>query len=321
MTAIRIGFAGAGYIAGVHARLLARDPRVRVQALFDPDTARAEALALQSGASIAPSIDALLGDIDCLYICNPNAGHADLALRALAAGLHVFCEKPMATSLEAATAVRDAVRASGRVYHVGFNRRFAPVYRDLKTLIDSGALTPASVAMKMNRGELQHPAWTGDPASTGGYLYETPVHMLDMMRFLFGEPREVVCRARAAVSDELDDFSMLFVFDSGASAVLASSAHATWLYPFERIEVFGAHCAAVTEEMQRLTWCPALGAVASMSEYAQLPLEERWGYATEDAAFIDALCGAGPPPVTAEDAWLTTALVDRCYEAARAAQP
>ncbi|HEY8172396.1 MAG TPA: Gfo/Idh/MocA family oxidoreductase, partial [Dehalococcoidia bacterium] len=97
--ALRVGFAGAGFIANVHAGILARDPRVSVGAVYDPDPHAAALFALKHAASIVSSIDDLLGEIDALYICNPNALHAKLAVRALDAGLHVFSEKPMATSL------------------------------------------------------------------------------------------------------------------------------------------------------------------------------------------------------------------------------
>lgn len=218
---LRVGFAGAGFIAGVHAAILAADARVSVAAVFDPDPQAAALFGLKTGARVLPDIDLLLGDVDALYICTPNALHAGLAVVALDAGLHVFSEKPMATSLAGAQAVHDAAMRARGVYQVDFNRRFAPVYAELKRRIDGGALTPRSALLKMNRGERQRPAWTGDASISGGFLYETPVHMLDLARFLFGEVEEVFVRARRSIYDELDDFSMLLTFVGGMSATLA----------------------------------------------------------------------------------------------------
>lgn len=317
MSTRRIGFVGAGFIAGVHAGILARDRRVRVSAVFDPDLQAVTAFALKTGATVAPSLDDLLGEIDALYVCSPNAFHAGAAVRALSAGLHVFSEKPMATSLEAAHAVFAATENERGVYQAGFNRRFAPAYALLKQRLDAGDLVPTSAAMKMNRGELRKPAWTGDPSISGGYLYETPVHMLDMMRYLFGDPAEIICRARSTVYGELDDFSMLCTFETGMSAVLATCAHATWLFPFERVEVYGDHAAAASEEMDRITFARGIGEEAQTFDFMQQPFEQRWGYTEEDARFVDAICGVAAPPVTAADALATTALVDRCYAAAR----
>lgn len=320
MTELRIGFVGAGFIANVHAGILAGDPRVRVRAVFDPDERNAALFALKHGVNAAPSLDDLLASVDALYICSPNALHATVAVRALDAGLHVFSEKPMATSPDEARAVLDASRRARGVYQAGFNRRFAGVYLALKLRIDAGALVPTSVLMKMNRGELRRPAWTGDPAISGGFLYETPVHMLDLARHLFGEPQEIICRARATVYDQLDDFSMLLTFASGLTAVLAASAHATWLFPFERIEVYGDHAIVATEEMERISFASGLGSQAETLDFAQQPFEERWGYIEEDQRFVDAICGAGEPAVSAEEAYRTTALVDRCYAAAASAK-
>ncbi len=316
---LRIGFVGAGFIAGVHAGILAADPRVRVVAAHDHDAQAAALFALKFGATAIASVDELFASIDALYICSPNATHAAIAVRALDAGLHVFSEKPMATSLDDARAVLDASKRARGVYQAGFNRRFASVYVALKDRIAGGTLTPTSVLMKMNRGELQRPAWTGDPSISGGFLYETPIHMLDMIRHLFGDPAEVICRARATVYDQLDDFSMLFTFASGLSAVFATSAHATWQFPFERVEVYGAHMIAATEEMDRITFSAGIARESDVivQDFAQQPFEQRWGYVEEDRRFVDAMLGTGAPAVGAEGAFATTSLVERCYAAAR----
>ncbi len=319
MDTLRIGFMGAGFIAGIHAEVLARDPRVSVHAVIDPDLQRVTTFALNTGAAVVPSLDDLLGEVDALYICTPNALHADVAIHALDAGVSVFSEKPMATSIDDARAVLDASQRARGVYQAGFNRRFAGVYRELKHRLVSGDVVLSSALLKMNRGELRRPAWTGDPLVSGGFLYETPIHMLDLTRYLFGEPVEVVCRARSTVYDQLDDFSMLFTFESGASAVFATSAHATWLFPFERVEVYGEHAAIVTEEMERITFSTGDQQAALTLDFAQQPRDERWGYIEADGRFVDAICGVGEPAVSAAEAFATTQLVERCYAAAREA--
>jgi myo-inositol 2-dehydrogenase/D-chiro-inositol 1-dehydrogenase len=307
-----VGFIGAGFIAGVHAGILARDERVQLAQVFDPIPHQSALFALRHGVTTAPSLDDLLGGVDAVYICSPNAFHAGTAIRALDAGLHVFSEKPMATSLDDAVRVRDAAKQASGVYQAGFNRRFAPVYVEMKRRLDAGDITPTSALLKMNRGELQRPAWTGDPMISGGFLYETPVHMLDLIRHLFGEPTDIVVRGRATVYEQMDDFSMLFTFPSGLSAVFATSAHTTWLFPFERIEIYGEHAIAATEEMERMTFARGIGQPSQTRDYSQLPFEERWGYVDENRLFVNAVLGSGAPAVSAGDAYGTTALVDRC---------
>ena len=318
---LRIGFAGAGFIAGIHAGVLGARPDARVAAVFDSDAERAAQFAAQTGARAVPSFDALLEESDAVYICAPNARHAELALRALSAGRHVFSEKPMATSLDDARRVFEAAQVAQGVYQVGFNKRFAPVYRAVKERIESGALRPRWANLKMNRGELLKPPWVGDPAVTGGYLYETPIHLLDTAEWLFGPVDEVVCRAAQTSSPALDDFAMLLTFRSGLCCTFCSSAHTTWLFPYERVEVYGEHAIAVTEEMERVTFQLGLDAEPATQDVSALPVAERWGYAAEDAAFLAAVRGESPPAVDAATGLRAIELVDACYRAAETRQP
>jgi predicted dehydrogenase len=108
---LRIGIAGAGYAGGVHAENLRRDPRVEVCGIFDPDPAR------RGGIPIG-SFRELLDCSDAIYITAPNTRHVDLALEAVAAGKHVFCEKPLATTLEDARRVLDAASSARTVFQV-----------------------------------------------------------------------------------------------------------------------------------------------------------------------------------------------------------
>ncbi|MBA2732337.1 MAG: Gfo/Idh/MocA family oxidoreductase, partial [Acidobacteria bacterium] len=237
MDKIKIGIIGAGYIGGVHAQVLARDERVRVSAIYDVMDERAQSLSRSSGAIVSGNAEELIETCDAVYITTPNTKHTELAITAAKAGKHVFCEKPMATNLSDAQKVLDAAEASNAVFQVGHNRRFAPVYATLKQMISEEA-TPHSAHVKMNRGELINPEWVGDPQITGGFLYETTIHMFDMMRFLFGEVTQLTALGSTHEYPETDDFSVLLGFKSGVHATLCSSADASWLFPFERVEVF-----------------------------------------------------------------------------------
>jgi len=255
--------------------------------------------------------------VDAVYIAIPNTLHAAAARRALAAGKHIFCEKPFATSLEEARAVRDLAAKAKSVFQVGHNRRFAPVYRAVKEWLTRDALRPTLAHFKMNRGELELPPWTGDPARTGGYLYETPLHLLDMARWLFGEVKEMQAAGAQHVYSEPDNFSLLLRFESGLSLTFASSAHATWAFPFERVEVFGKHFTIETAEMERVSLTRGLGEATVTQDFHALKTEDRWGYSAIDANFISAVLGEEPPAVTAEDGFRAVELVDRCYRLVR----
>jgi myo-inositol 2-dehydrogenase / D-chiro-inositol 1-dehydrogenase len=314
MDRIKVGIVGAGYIGGVHGALLARDERVRVAAVCDVIGERAERLARSTGAEVAGTAEELIKAVDAVYITTPNTRHTGLALSAIAAGKHVFCEKPMATSLEDAGAVLDAAAGSDTVFQVGHNRRFAPVYSTLKRLIEESGPSH-SAHVKMNRGELINPEWVGNPEVTGGFLFETTIHMFDMMRFLFGEVASLDALGSSHEYPEVDDFSMLFRFESGMHATLASSADASWMFPFERVEVFCHHRTFTTREMESLTHSEGLDGRHFTHSMQQLSKEEKWGYAQEDRAFVDSIVDGAPVPVTALDGFKSVALVDACYRA------
>lgn len=313
MSKLKIGFLGAGYIAGVHASILARDARVEIAAIYDLDRQRAEQLARSVGAKVAHSVAEVLSMCDTIYIATPNTQHTELAILAAEERKHIFCEKPMATSVADADRVLKTAAKSDRVFQVGHNRRFAPVYAELK-----GMLTEThqahSAHLKMNRGELLNPEWTGDPRITGGFLFETTIHMFDMMRFLFGEVASVRAIGSSHEYAETDDFSMLFTFANGLHATMASSADASWLFPFERVEVFCHHATIVTREMESLVYSEGLDGKHIERSMHQLAKEEKWGYAQEDRAFIDSIIKETPAAVTALDGYKSVELVNAVYE-------
>ncbi len=312
---IRIGFIGAGHIAATHMRILARDPRARIAGVYDVSAERAKA----SGAPPFDSVDALLDAVDAAYITLPNRLHAEHALRALERGRHVFCEKPMTVTLDDARRVEDAAARSGKVFQVGHNRRFAPVYEKVKAVLQD--LPPLAAELKMNRGELENPPWTADDAVTGGYLFETPIHIFDMAAFLMGECVEVTARAEKLVYDTLDTFTALFRFASGRTATFLSCAYTGWSFPFERVEVYGKHATLRTEEMDRVCVARGLTAPVEWLDYRHLPWEERWGYATEDRLFLDSIEQSKPAAVTAADGARAVRMALAIYESARTGAP
>jgi len=319
MNRIKIGIIGAGYIGGVHAGILARDARVQLALVHDTAPDRAQALADTCGAQVAECAADVIASCDAVYITTPNTKHTELAIAAAGAGKHVFCEKPMATSLTDAKKVFDAVEKSDRIFQVGHNRRFAPVYAKLKELLAENA--PHSAHVKMNRGELLNPAWVGDPNLTGGFLYETTIHMFDMMRFLFGDVAMLQALGSSHEYPETDDFSVLLKFHSGLHATFASSADASWLFPYERVEVFCHHSTITTRETEGLTYSEGLEGRHIEHSMHSLSKEEKWGYLQEDRSFIDSIVAGTEPVVSAFDGFKSVELVDACYRSVSSGEP
>jgi myo-inositol 2-dehydrogenase/D-chiro-inositol 1-dehydrogenase len=313
----KIGIIGAGGIANIHAAILAKDSRVTLHSFYDVEAARAQAMAVRFGGQSARALEELFKECDAVFICTPNTTHEEVALQVLDAGKHVFCEKPFALNMESATKLRDRAARSGVVYQVGHNRRFAPVYKTLKAAIDRNELRPLSVHAKMNRGELVNPPWVWNANLTGGFLYETPVHMFDLMTFFFGKVQWVEVAARAHGHDELDDFSILLNFKSGLQATMKTFAHASWHFPFERFEVYGMHATYETFEMEKISFTNGLETRTTTYDFSLATMHEKWGYIEEDRLFVDALDGQAAAAVTADDGYNVVELIEACYRSAR----
>ena len=313
MEKVKIGIIGTGYIGNVHGRIYSQNPKAEIAALFDIVPEKAERAQKMIGGKVCTSREELFENCDAVLVCTPNKTHVEIASDAIAHDKHVFCEKPFAIGIEDAQKLLDIADASDKVFQVGHNRRFAPVYTTLKDLLISDAAHSAHI--KMNRGELKNPIWTGDVNVTGGFLYETTIHLFDMMRFQFGEISELVAYGSQHEYPELDEFSCIFKFKNGFHTTFASSSDASWHFPFERIEVFCHHRTIMTEEMERLLDSRTMDANFETKSFAMTEKEERWGYVQEDAAFIEAILENKTPPVTASDGFKSVELVESVYEA------
>ena len=315
MDKVRIGIVGTGFIGNVHARIYSGDERAEISALYDIIPERAEATAKTVGGKVCSSREELIENCDAVLVCAPNKTHKEIALHAIAEGKHVFCEKPFAIGIEDARELCDAAKAGKGVFQVGHNRRFAPAYQKLRELLRSDA--PHSAHIKMNRGELKNPPWTGDVGVTGGFLYETTIHLFDMLRFQFGEIEELTAYGSQHEYPELDEFSVIFKFKNGFHCTFASSSDASWHFPFERIEVFCHHRTIMTEEMERVHDSIGMDANFETVSFHMTEKEERWGYVQEDRAFVDAILSGAKPPVTADDGMRSVELVESVYAAIR----
>ena len=313
---VRVGIIGAGHMGQTHAGILKQDERVSIAGITDTVSSKAEELALSVGGRPFQSAKELLGaEIDAVYVTTPNTKHLEVVLAALENNIHVFSEKPMATSLKEAKQIVEAARGSEAVYQVGHNRRFAPVYTYMKKHIEDGFI-PYLTNAKQNDGDWLNPPWITDLSLTGGFLYESSVHLLDVLRWLLGEVVSVQARAKANVYDVLNDFAILLTFEGDRFAVFSSSAHASWGFPFEHVELVGEHASIRSEELDRVTHSPGLEQEILTANYKQLPESVRWGYQEEDSLFVSACLGEIPSAVDVGEAYKSIELCEACYRSA-----
>ncbi len=184
---IRVGILGAGGNIGyTHSTNIATYVNgARLAAVYDLNTKRAEEVAAQFGARVMESAEELIesDDIDAVIIASWDGTHADLAIKCINAGKPVFCEKPLATTVEDAKKVVEAEKAGGKkLLQVGFMRRFDPDYIKMKKILDSGELG-APLMMHCISRTRSHPK----NHTTEQHITNIAIHEIDICRWLLGE--------------------------------------------------------------------------------------------------------------------------------------
>ncbi len=199
----RLGIVGTGFISVSHARMLKRaaTPFVRAKA-FDINTRRCQGFAQRGGWTAATSLDEVLDSCDAVLVSTWTSEHRSIVEAAAARGLHVFCEKPLATSVDDARAMVQAVRQAGVVHQCGLVLRWSPAYVVARALAhepDAG-----DVMAVVLRDDQYLPVqgryastWRGDVSkSGGGVLIEHSVHDMDLLEWILGP----VANVRAHIS-------------------------------------------------------------------------------------------------------------------------
>jgi myo-inositol 2-dehydrogenase / D-chiro-inositol 1-dehydrogenase len=312
--ALRVGVVGAGTMGKRHLQVLAADRRVQIAGVADvADTVAREAAAAVGARACRDLAELADLGVQAVFVTLPNVHHARVVLEALDRGLHVFAEKPMATSLDDARRIVERVRRGGdQIYQMGFNRRWAPAYRYLRQQVEAGFVA-FSAGAKINDGDMLTPAWYTDVAISGGFMYDTAVHAIDLIAWLLGPIESVAALGRKSCYPDYDDIAVLMRCAGDRPVALTTCGHASWAAPQERIELYGDHALLVSEDLDRVRYTTREDPHA---EWRSLPAANTltlWGYVGEDRCFVDACLGQAPPPVTVRDAFHSIAVLDAAY--------
>ena len=189
-----VALVGAGYIGDFHLTALSEDPQVRVLAVCDPDLDRARALAAAHGV---PDCVADLAELPALgvrviHLCTPPDLHAPLIRRALDAGLHVFCEKPLALCEADAQELKNQAQAKDLTLAVNHNNVFHPAFRRLVARIDAGEIgrvlhVHTQLAMPIAQLDAeQYSHWMF--RAERNIIFEQGVHPISQVQHLMGKP-------------------------------------------------------------------------------------------------------------------------------------
>jgi UDP-N-acetylglucosamine 3-dehydrogenase len=337
---LRVGLIGCGRIAQrIHLAALAGLPEVELAAIAEADAGRREAgRAVMPGVSLFADYRDLLewGGVEAVVICLPPALHAEAAVAAFEWGLHVYLEKPLATSLQEGERVVAAWRRAGTVGRIGFNLRFHPQVGALRQALRQGALGEVIGAQTVfcAARRSSHPEWKRRRHGGGGALLDLASHHFDLARFLFGqEIAEVGALLRSAESEE-DTAAVVLRLAAGPLVTVFASLAAV---EEDRIEVYGSRGKLVLDRYSssRLRFLPAArdfratarlraagAALASLPRAlrdALWPPRER-SFARALAAFAGAARGLGPAGPDLEDGLRSLAAVAAAERAARSGQ-
>jgi len=244
---MKVGFIGSGYIARQHADALRRISGLRFSACMDLDAARAEHLAALTGGRATTSLQQAIEESDVLWICTPPKLHRAEVIACLEAGRHVYCEKPIATTLEDGRAIEARAGASDALAAIGFNFRLHEPWRRCKELLAAGELGNAMMFFCERLGLGATSGWRRDPAQLCGMTIESLSHNVDIMRFLLGDIETV--SAHVTVDPDQPEFDICLVAVLRFLSGVPAGIHASWASPVPatRHGVVGTTATAVIE--------------------------------------------------------------------------
>lgn len=241
--------------------------------------------------------DEILNDpnINTVAILTRHNTHADLVVKALRAGKHVFVEKPLAINGDQLSEVRDQLwNTEGCLLAVGFNRRFSPLARNLQSQI-SNLQEPKYIHYRVNAGPIPLNHWTQDPEIGGGRIIGEGCHFVDFITFLTGaSPVSVTAHALPGGGRYREDnVSMTFTFPDGSIGIVDYLANGDKSFPKERVEVFCGGKIAVLDDFVSLQ-------MVKDGKRKEVKGAQNKGWVDEWKVFAKAIREGGEPPIPYE---------------------
>jgi predicted dehydrogenase len=246
---IGIGLIGYGWIARAHAHAiltvghmvpLARRPALTAVAGRNADRLADFAAELGFERSSTRWTDVVESDdVDVVVVATPVEAHAEAVAAALQAGKSVLCEKPLGVDLEETGGLLELAEDAGVTHAVGFNYRYVPAVALAKELVESGRLGELRHYRGLYLQDYQVLGTQTRPSHGGAGAVLDYVHVVDMLRFLGGEPEAVLARTASFVSQTDDQFAALAELPNGATATLEASRCALGWKGRQRVELNG----------------------------------------------------------------------------------
>jgi predicted dehydrogenase len=302
VSATRVGVIGAGSLGFHHARILREVAGAEMMGIFDADPARAATVSSELGVRAFASRDALLEAVDAAVVAVPTTAHAEVALAALDAGVHLLIEKPIAASVEEADAIVERAEANGLVVATGHVERF------------NGALRACEQYLEDPRFAESHRLASFGPRGTDvAVVLDLMIHDIDLLLGLVRRPVETVDAVGVGVlTGNVDIANARLVFEGGAVANITASRvsleRMRKIRFFQRSGYLSLDLAAGTGEFLRLKKGATLpeGDLSLLSLMSVVERIELKGDGTEPLraeleAWVAAVRGEGPLVVSGRD--------------------
>ncbi|MHC4984681.1 MAG: Gfo/Idh/MocA family protein [Planctomycetota bacterium] len=330
MNQVRVAVIGAGIWGGAHLRAYAQHASAELVAVCDIDEARAKAAAAAWAVpNVYTSLDDMLAaeTLDAVSVATPDAAHTDVVVACVAAGLHVLCEKPLATTVADGQAMIAAADAAGAMLMVGWHNRWNPPFVEAHRSIREGELGEVRYVYYRLSDTVYVPTQMLPWAGESSVMHFLGSHALDTTCWLLGRrPVRLSCRRQAGVLKAMgvnvaDLYVTTLEFDDGALAVIENS----WILPQSspalidhRVEILGSdgaiylnpqHAGSIAKYTART---PAGFPDASLPDMFVTPEVHgrQVGFAVESIYhFVECVRDGRPPLANAEDGLFNTRLI------------
>lgn len=326
---MKIGIMSTAHLhAEAYIHNLRAIPAVEFVGFADDNLERGQQFAQQFEARLFPSYEALLAEkLDGVLICSENAYHRPLVEMAAQAGVHILCEKPLATTLGDAQAMIAACHQANVLLMTAFPMRFSSPLLEVKARLEAGDLGQIYCLNTTNQGQMPaaHRAWFVDKKMAGGgAMMDHIVHLADIFNWFFGqEVGSLYAQANHILHADtvrVETGGLVMVnYKNGLFATIDCS----WSKPLNYPTWGGLTMELISE--RGLTIVDAFS--QNLNVYQQEPAANYWNYWGSDAnqgmieEFVAAVRAQRQPAVTGEDGYFALALALAAYESAATNQP
>lgn len=310
----------------------------KVVAAWDDNAKRGEAAAAKYGLDWHPDLDSLLAraDIEAVIVTCPTNKHAEVIQSACAAGKHILCQKPTATTIEDCDRIIEAVETSGVHFQMAFQMRCDPLNQKIKEWVESGAIGRVGAIRRrhcinflFNAGLPQSPsAWHIDPVQNIGMFFDDAVHAADFLYWLLGKPISVMAEIDNVLTDVAPDDTgiALYRWQSGTMGVLFNAS--VTLAGENTTEIYGDEGTIIQNWDDGVSTPHAPKGVAPLKLWRkstgqwenfdfEVPSSHYERLKAVPRPWIDNLKAGAPPTVSARDGKISVEMCLAAYQSAR----